>query len=363
MDPVLHPPPPPRAPRCRARQRPCAFPPPAHARPRSHARAPHLPLPRSPLANCSAPPASSWPCAPPASSCPLPPSSPSSRPRLQRLPQRRPALPSNLQAAFAEEFLPPDPDPRYGYSVSSSWPLPLCCDSRFTNLQMNRLTKTSRQRTYAPVAGGATTRAGVSSSPICPPDASLPRTGTPPVAQETDHIVNDLDVEEDEKINIDNNSRTDKRLNWTVPEDIRLMEKSGLWDIREQKKELNGKKKSSEVLADFSGKFDKFIETSNKNREDREKMAEMQQRLADKKIEVARLTHETAQEQTKCKMLETYTQLMLAPTVHLSEQALTERNLALESMRLALFPKWLNVSAILIPSPSVKLKCYFNSFS
>nr|CAB3477257.1 unnamed protein product [Digitaria exilis] len=78
---------------------------------------------------------------------------------------------------------------------------------------------------------------------------------------------------------------------------------------------------------------------STKNREDREKMAEIQQSLADKKIEAARLTHEAAQEQTKCKMLETYTQLLLAPTDQLSENALAERNFALESMRLALFPK------------------------
>ncbi|CAO2196070.1 unnamed protein product [Urochloa humidicola] len=99
------------------------------------------------------------------------------------------------------------------------------------------------------------------------------------------------------------------------------------------------KRKSSDALADFSEKFDKFIETSTKNREDREKMAEIQQSLADKKIEAARLTHEAAQEQTKCKMLETYTQLLLAPTDQLTENAFVERNLALESMRLVLFPK------------------------
>ncbi|KAF8662903.1 hypothetical protein HU200_055485 [Digitaria exilis] len=267
----------------------------------------------------------------------------------------------------------------------------------------------------------------------------LGATRTPSPAQQTDHIVNDLDAEEDETINIDNDSRIDKRLNWTVPEDIRLASawlhnskdpvdgngrkadaygcwvntsrvwQSGMsdnqmidkalemwsgqnngkafnlvhmWKVvrgeqkwsayltrlkkgnensaksnpaqvanldldgekrpmghKRAKKELNGKKKSSDVLADLTGKFDKFIETSTKNREDREKMAEIQQSLADKKIEAARLSHETAQEQTKCKMLETYTQLLLAPTVQLSEQALTERNLALESMRLALFSK------------------------
>ncbi|CAO2209402.1 unnamed protein product [Urochloa humidicola] len=295
---------------------------------------------------------------------------------------------------------------------------------------------------------------------------------TPPPAQ-----LNDFDAEEDEAINIDNDSRTDKRLNWTVPEDIRLASawlhnskdpvdgngrkadaywtdvteeynkttetsrkrnknqlkirwdrskkplsdfhgcwvnasrvwQSGMsddqlidkalelwsgqnngkafhlqhmWKVvrgeqkwsaylarlkkgnensgkatpaqvvnleldgenrpmghKKAKRELNGKRKSSDALADFSEKFDKFVEQSTKNREDREKMAEIQQSLADKKIEAARITHEAAQEQTKCKMLETYTQLLLAPTDQLSENALAERNLALESMRLVLFPK------------------------
>ena len=68
-------------------------------------------------------------------------------------------------------------------------------------------------------------------------------------------------------------------------------------------------------------------------------MTEIQQSLADKKIEAAKLSHKAAHEQTKCKMLETYTQLMLAPTDQLSADALAERKLALESLRLALFPK------------------------
>ena len=59
----------------------------------------------------------------------------------------------------------------------------------------------------------------------------------------------------------------------------------------------------------------------------------------DKKIEAAKLSHEAAHEQTKCKMLETYTQLLLVSTDQLSAYALAERKLALESMRLALFPK------------------------
>jgi len=36
-------------------------------------------------------------------------------------------------------------------------------------------------------------------------------------------------------------------------------------------------------------------------------MTEIQQSLADKKIEAAKLSHKAAHEQTKCKMLETYT--------------------------------------------------------
>jgi hypothetical protein len=78
----------------------------------------------------------------------------------------------------------------------------------------------------------------------------------------------------------------------------------------------------------------------------REKMAEVQQSLADKKIEAVRINHEAAHEQTKaaheqtkCKMLETYTQLLLAPTDNLSAEALVQRNLALESLTLALFRK------------------------
>ncbi|CAO2187241.1 unnamed protein product [Urochloa humidicola] len=310
--------------------------------------------------------------------------------------------------------------------------------------------------------------AGMSQSSFSP--LNLGAATTPPPAQQ-----NDLDAEEEETINIDNDNRTDKHLNWTVPEDIRLASawlhnsndpidgngrkadaywtdvteeynkttetsrkrnknqlkirwdhskkplsdfhgcwvnasrvwQSGMSDdqltekalemwsgqnsgkafhllhmwkvIRGEQKwsaylarlkkgnensgkatpaqvvnlELDGenrpvghkkakresKRRSSNALAEFSGKFDKFIETSSKNREDREKMAEIQQSLADKKNEAARLTHEAAQEQTKCKMLENYTQLLLAPTDQLSENALAERNLALESTRLALFPK------------------------
>jgi hypothetical protein len=61
--------------------------------------------------------------------------------------------------------------------------------------------------------------------------------------------------------------------------------------------------------------------------------------LANKKIEAAKLNNEAAHQQTKCKMLDTYTQPMLAPTDQLIAEALAVRNKALESLRLALFPK------------------------
>jgi hypothetical protein len=54
--------------------------------------------------------------------------------------------------------------------------------------------------------------------------------------------------------------------------------------------------------------------------------------LVDKKIEAAH-------QQTKCKMLDTYTYPMLAPTDQLIAEAWVARNKALEGLRLALFPK------------------------
>nr|TKW32835.1 hypothetical protein SEVIR_2G193400v2 [Setaria viridis] len=110
---------------------------------------------------------------------------------------------------------------------------------------------------------------------------------------------------------------------------------------KKAKKELKGNKKGNDALSDLNNKFDKFIEASNKNRVEREKMIEIQQSLADKKIKAAKISHEAAHEQTKCKMLETYTQLLLTPHDQLNADALAERNLALESMRLALFPNCL----------------------
>jgi hypothetical protein len=50
------------------------------------------------------------------------------------------------------------------------------------------------------------------------PPIDLGATRTPSPAQQTHDIVDDLNVEEDETINVDDDSRTEKRLNWTVPD-------------------------------------------------------------------------------------------------------------------------------------------------
>lgn len=99
----------------------------------------------------------------------------------------------------------------------------------------------------------------------------------------------------------------------------------------------NGKRKASDVSAGINEKLEKFIEASNKSREGREKMAEVQQNLIDKKLEAAQLAHKTAREKTKCKMLDSYRELMFASTSNLSDEALAERGKALECMRLSLF--------------------------
>ena len=56
------------------------------------------------------------------------------------------------------------------------------------------------------------------SSPI-----DLGSTRTPSPAEQTHEQGDDLDVQEDETINVDDDSRTEKRLNWKVPDDIRLV--------------------------------------------------------------------------------------------------------------------------------------------
>ncbi|KAL6654183.1 hypothetical protein ACP70R_007648 [Stipagrostis hirtigluma subsp. patula] len=105
------------------------------------------------------------------------------------------------------------------------------------------------------------------------------------------------------------------------------------------KDERNGKRKAPETISVIDQKLDRFIEASTKAREEREKVAEVQQNLANKKVEAARLNHKAAQEQTKCKMLELYKDLLFASTNDLSTEALAERTKALETMRLAMCPK------------------------
>ncbi|CAN6211985.1 unnamed protein product [Urochloa humidicola] len=102
---------------------------------------------------------------------------------------------------------------------------------------------------------------------------------------------------------------------------------------KKAKDERNGKRKAPEAISAIGEKLDKFIEASTKA----EKMAEAQHSLADKKIEVAKLNHKAAQEQTKGKMLDLYKDLLCGSTSGLSEEAMAERSKALESMRLALF--------------------------
>uniref|UniRef100_J3MKC6 No apical meristem-associated C-terminal domain-containing protein n=1 Tax=Oryza brachyantha TaxID=4533 RepID=J3MKC6_ORYBR len=105
------------------------------------------------------------------------------------------------------------------------------------------------------------------------------------------------------------------------------------------KDERNGKRKSSEGISAINEKLEKFIEARQMATIDREKMADLQESLANKKLETAKLAHKTAREKTKCKMLEMYKELLFASTSQLSEEALAEREKALESMRLSLFNK------------------------
>ncbi|XP_066334174.1 glutathione S-transferase T3-like [Miscanthus floridulus] len=106
---------------------------------------------------------------------------------------------------------------------------------------------------------------------------------------------------------------------------------------KKAKAELYGKKKTPEAFSAITDKLDKFIEVSTLARKDHEKMAETQQIMAKSKVEAARLTDKAAEKQLKCKMLDTYRELLLAPTTNMNAHALAEREKALESMRLALF--------------------------
>jgi hypothetical protein len=61
----------------------------------------------------------------------------------------------------------------------------------------------------------------ISQSSVSPIDQGATRTPSP--AQETHEQGDDLDVQEDQTINVDDDSRTAKRLLWNVPDDIRLV--------------------------------------------------------------------------------------------------------------------------------------------
>jgi hypothetical protein len=107
---------------------------------------------------------------------------------------------------------------------------------------------------------------------------------------------------------------------------------------KKAKDECYQKKKKPKAFSAISEKLDKFIEVSTMARnKDREKMAETQQIMANSKVEAARLNDKAAEKQLKCKMLDTYRELLLAPTTNLNAPALAEREKALECMRLALF--------------------------
>jgi hypothetical protein len=88
---------------------------------------------------------------------------------------------------------------------------------------------------------------------------------------------------------------------------------------KKAKNELYGKsKKISGSYSAITEKMDKFMEVTASIRKDRENKAEVQQNVANSKLEAANLAHKTAQEQTKAKMLDTYKELLLASTSNLS---------------------------------------------
>ncbi|XP_039843756.1 glutathione S-transferase T3-like [Panicum virgatum] len=100
-----------------------------------------------------------------------------------------------------------------------------------------------------------------------------------------------------------------------------------------QAKAVRDGKRKPEVISAIGEKLDKFIDVSNKAK----KMAEVQQSLANKKLEVDQLNHKAAQEQTRGKMVDLYRDLFCASTSDMSEEAKAERYKALECMKLALF--------------------------
>jgi hypothetical protein len=71
---------------------------------------------------------------------------------------------------------------------------------------------------------------------------------------------------------------------------------------KKAKNELYGKsKKTSGAYSAITEKMDKFMEVTTSIRKDHEKKAEVQQNLANSKVEAAKLAHKIAQEQTRGK--------------------------------------------------------------
>ncbi|CAL4997861.1 unnamed protein product [Urochloa decumbens] len=189
-------------------------------------------------------------------------------------------------------------------------------------------------------------------SPIGSSDAGAAQVGS--------QVTETIDVEDDDTIQpINSNARanarsiarsiapsyarSDRRLNWSNEEDIRLV--SALLHNSIDPIDGNDKKADQywsdvtstynsttkgepEAISAIGEKLDKFIDATTKA----EKIAEVQQSLASKKPEVAK-------EQTKSKMLDLYRDLLCAPTSELSEEAKAERSKALELMASTIFPK------------------------
>uniref|UniRef100_J3KUS2 Myb-like domain-containing protein n=1 Tax=Oryza brachyantha TaxID=4533 RepID=J3KUS2_ORYBR len=96
--------------------------------------------------------------------------------------------------------------------------------------------------------------AGMSQSSVSPIDMGVTRTPSP--AEQTDDMVEDLDAEEDDIIK---ESRNDKRLNWSVPEDIRL---TSAW-LHNSKDPVDGNgRKADSYWADVTEEYNKTTETS-----------------------------------------------------------------------------------------------------
>ncbi|KAG2608140.1 hypothetical protein PVAP13_4NG282000 [Panicum virgatum] len=82
-------------------------------------------------------------------------------------------------------------------------------------------------------------------------------------------MVDDLDAEENETNNIPDDSRTDKRLNWSVPEDIRL---ASAW-LHNSKDPVDGNERKADVYwTDVTEEYNKTTETSRKRNRDQLKI-------------------------------------------------------------------------------------------